>query len=217
MGSESGGCIAWVWITMVTWWNLRLPLEWLYIWPAGSWGVRGRWRKVWGGKGPYPGASRRTQHTHSLSAALHYSPFRPAGLPWTCLHLPEIWCAVSEKQDGRKTRLVLKQLMWNLWSGSPRCPRHWEERNTLKHKETREAFITLIWNVSRLGRAAFAFCHRGRHTHPLCAVTTERRDRRIQVPHKHILLTAGTWSWLSHDSVLTRKSCKQKPEHTTTG
>lgn len=54
-------------------------------------------------------------------------------------------------------------------------------------------------------RFVFVFCHQGCHTHPLCAVTTAEPDSRILVPHKHILLAAGIWSSLSHDSALTRK------------
>lgn len=106
--------------------------------------------------------------------------------------------------------------MWNWQSGSPCCPRQWEERHAPRRRETQEVFISLIWNVSRLGRVVFVFCHRGCHTHTptVCSDNSVRWDRRIQVPHKHILLTAGTWSSLSHDSALTREEQTETWTHT---
>lgn len=52
------------------------------------------------------------------------------------------------------------------------------------------------------------------HTPTVCSDNSVRWDRRIQVPHKHILLTAGTWSSLSHDSALTREEQTETWKHT---
>lgn len=199
--SESGGYVAWVWITTLRWWNLGLPVEWLHIWLAGSWGIRGRWRDSWGGEGPYPGASRQAQHTRthtytgpfSSPSSVSLSPSSPALNMFTFNR--DLMCRLW-KTRGQKNTTALKQLMWKWQGGSPRCPRQRDETHTGRHLETWKAFITLIWNVSCLSWAVFVFCHRGCHTHPLCAVTTARRDRQIQVPHKHILRNmelALTW------------------------
>lgn len=131
-------------------------------------------------------------HTHivGLSAALHHSPSHHPAL--RCLHL--MCCQRVENLNGAKAAHV--KLYRSAALSSPVRQR--------MQREAPKAFIMLIWNVRRLRWSLFVFCHGGRCTHAVCAVTTAWRDRQIQPPH-NILLMGGTWSSFSHDSALTRK------------
>lgn len=98
---------------------------------------------VVGGILPRVPADKHNTHTLGLSAALHQSPCHPPALPSTCLHLTDIWCPVSEKQGGRK----MKQLMWDGQSGSPHCPRQWDERHTWRHEKLSSRWyeMSVVW------------------------------------------------------------------------
>lgn len=84
-------------------------------------------------------------------------------------------------------------------------------RGAGRHKKSlsRSYEMSVVWDE-------LCLFSRGRHTHTptVCSDNSVRWDRRIQVPHKHILLTAGTWSSLSHDSALTREEQTETWKHT---
>ena len=210
---HASGCLFTALLRYAKWkWGLRCVSVDHQVWGGGIWGcqwsgstsgwqvpggVRRRWRDPTQGPAEKHNTGTQTQthtdthrHTHTHTCWAFQQPFishHPA-LPSTCLHLTDFWCAVR----GQKNKTKLGERF--------AAPPSSETPET--HRGVTRGFYH-----ADTSRAVFVFCRRGRRTHLMCAVTTVRRDRQIQVapPHKHILLAAGTWSSFSHDSALTRK------------